>query len=154
MSLELFNETTSISRRYSREFLGKALELARFYGWKPMGTRPPEPCRKWDWLGIYLTNDGQSVMREDALFLADALKRSLDDIPDDKVRMDWNLRDWMMNELPEWLSPEEVTLMEEGLEEQAVDVTEMHPFEFFAGDEKHHLTELIRFCRLGSFLIL
>jgi hypothetical protein len=38
MSLELFNETMLISRKYSRQFLGKALELARFNGWRPMGT--------------------------------------------------------------------------------------------------------------------
>jgi hypothetical protein len=154
MSLEFFNATTSISRKYSREFWGKALELARYYGWRPMGTCPPDRQLITDWLGLYLTNDGQMVMREDALFLADALERSLDDIPNDRSKMNWTPNDWMMDELPEWLSPEEVTLMEEGLEEQAVDVAIMHPFEFFAGDEKHHLLELIRFCRLGSFTIL
>jgi len=74
MSLELFNPTTLISRKYSRQFMEKAFELARFNGWQPMGTRPPAEhdfhLLNADWLGIYLTNDGQSVSFEDALSLA------------------------------------------------------------------------------------
>ena len=34
------------------------------------------------WDGTYLTNDGQIVVTEDALSLAIALEKSLDDIPD------------------------------------------------------------------------
>jgi len=45
-------------------------------------------------------------------------------------------------------------MIEDGLEEHSPDVMEIHPFEFFAGDEKHHLTEFIRFCELGSFTMV
>jgi hypothetical protein len=123
-----------------------------------MGTRPPTPDGyqglRTVWNGTYLTNDGQTVIMEDALSLADALERALDDIPDAGAEMDWNPKFWLADDLPEWLSPEEKEMIEEGLEEHSPDVLEMHPFEFFAGDEKPHLTEFIRFCRLGSFTIL
>lgn len=57
------------------------------YGWKPMGTHPAPRIEVWgldaeDWDGTYLTNDGQIVIAEDALSLAIALEKSLDDIPD------------------------------------------------------------------------
>ena len=156
MTLELFNTITSLSRKYSREFFRKALELAQAYGWKPLGTRLPTVDRfrghGATWLGSYLTNDGQLVLTEDALSLAEALSKALDDIPDESREMDWNPKFWAEDELPEWLSPEEKEMIEEGLEQHAPE--EMHPFEFFAGDEKAHLKELIRFCRLGSFMIL
>jgi len=158
MSLELFNPSTTISRKFSRQFWAKALELARFYGWRPMGTRPPSTYDfhrlNADWLGTYLTNDGQTVNAEDALALAAALEKSLDDIPDANIEMDWNPRFWIEDDLPEWLSPEERALIQDGLEDERLDIMGIHPFEYFAGDEKLHLTEFIRFCKLGSFLIL
>ena len=101
-----------------------------------------------------MTNECQTVRAEDALLLAVALEKSLDDIPDANIEMDWNPKYWPEDDLPEWLSPEEKELMEEGLEDEFLDIEGIHPFEFFAGDEKRHLTGLIRFFRLGSFEIL
>ena len=158
MTLELFNETTLISRSYSREFLGQALRLARSYGWQPVGTRLPArhalnvPFIDWD--GSYLTNDGQVVLAEDARSLASALERALDDLPDANVAMDWNPKIWTEADLPEWLSPAEKEMIEEGLAWEAPAMLAVQPFEFFAGDEKQHLMRFIRFCRLGSFTIL
>jgi hypothetical protein len=121
---------SAISRqKFSRESWTKVLSLAIFYGWQPMGTRVPSmteihgfDTEYWD--GTYLTNDGQIVVAEDALFLAMALEKSLDDIPD------FNLRYFPL------------------------DLNKITPFEFFAGDEKGQLVDFIKFCRLGSFLIL
>jgi hypothetical protein len=158
MPYELFNPSTTISRRFSRQFWVKALELARSYGWQPMGTQPPSShdfhLLNADWHGTYLTNEGQMVKAEDAFCLAVALERSLDDIPDANIEMDWNPKYWVEDDLPEWLSPEEKEMIEEGLEAELQDILGIHPFEFFAGDEKHRLAEFIRFCRLGSFIIL
>jgi hypothetical protein len=158
MSLELFNETVSISRKYSRQFLEKALELARFNGWKPMGTRPPSKhdfhLLDADWLGTYLTNDGQMVCAEDAYLLADALEKSLDDILDDNPEMDWNSKYLLEDDLPEWLSPTEKSMIEDGLEDHSPELMNVHPFEFFAGKEKRYLIGFIRFSQLGSFTIL
>ena len=152
-ALELVNTFTSLSRTYSREFVGKALELARLYGWRPMGTRLHEMQPVW--LGNYLTNDGQMVLAEDASALAEALTKAFDAIPDENRKADWNdPKLWLEDDLPEWLSPEEREVIEDGLEELSPDMMKLHPLEFFAGDEKPHLIMFIRFCRLGSFSIL
>jgi hypothetical protein len=100
-----------------------------FYGWQPMGTRVPSMTHIHGfhaeaWDGTYLTNDGQIVVSEDALSLGMALEKALDDIPD------FNLDD------------------------DPPDLSRVNPFEYFAGDEKQQVVDFIKFCRLGSFLIL
>jgi hypothetical protein len=157
MSFELVSQPTDLCRTFSRQFWAKALELAQSYGWKPLGTRPPlnidfyELCAEWD--GRYLTNDGQTVKAEDARSLAAALERSLDDIPDETIPTDWNsLLPWE-DDLPEWLSPEEREFIQEELQEGLLDIMGLDPREYFAGNEKRHLKQFIRFCRLGSFEI-
>jgi|SRR5215213_11985611 hypothetical protein len=158
MSYELISQSTILCRTFSRQFWAKALELAQSYGWKPMGTRPPSHLdfyqlgAKWD--GRYLTNDGQTVRAEDALLLATALERSLDDIPDDSPPMDWGSTFQSEDDLPEWLSPEERAMIEEELQDGLLDIMETDPRDYFAGEEKRHLKKFIRFCRLGSFEIL
>jgi hypothetical protein len=158
MTYELVNQTTEICRTFSRQFWAKALELARLYGWQPMGTLPPsiQDLYKLDaeWSGTYLTNDGQTVRVEDARSLAAALERSLDDIPALDKKIDWSSKFWLEDDLPEWLSPEEKEVIEEGLEDGLLDVLGTPPLEFFAGEEKQQLAGFIRFCRLGSFEIL
>ena len=158
MSYELVNPFTAEYSKFSRQFWTKALELARLYGWQPKGTRLTPKCdfptAGVDWLGTYLTNDGQRVTAEDAFSLAAALERSLDEIPDISIEMDWDFSAWLEDDLPEWLSPAERELMEEEIQDGLLDIIGTDPLEFFAGDEKHHLVQLIRFCRLGSFEIL
>ena len=107
-----------------------------------------------DWSGTYLTNDGQTVKAEDAYSLAAALERSLDDIPSVNIQIDWTSKFWLEDDLPEWFSPEERAMIEEELEDGLLDILGTHPFDFFAGDEKRQLIEVIRFCHLGSFEIL
>ena len=120
----------AISRqKFSKESWIRILSLAMFYGWQPMGTRVPSITELHglnfeDWDGTYLTNDGQIVVLEDALRLGMALEKSLDDIPD------FNL------------------------EVYPPDLSKVTPFEYFAGDEKQQLADFIKFCRLGSFIIL
>lgn len=158
MSYELVNKATEICRRFSRQSWTKALELARLYGWKPMGTLPPFLHNfhelNADWNGTYLTNDGQTVKAEDAHALAVALERSLKDIPTLSKKIDWTSKFWLEDDLPEWLSPEEKAMIEEELEDGLLDILGTHPLEFFAGDEKRQLADVIRFCHLGSFEIL
>jgi hypothetical protein len=158
MSYELFNPLTTISRKFSRQFLSKALDLAKLYGWCPLGTQPPSVYdfhmlgAEWD--GAYLTNDGQMIKAADALSLAAALEKALDDISDAKIVMNWNPKFWMEDDLPEWLSPDEKEMIEVGLENELLDIIGIHPLEFFAGAEKYQLKQFMRFCRLGSFVVL
>ncbi|HET6821448.1 MAG TPA: hypothetical protein VFH34_02305 [Anaerolineales bacterium] len=129
MIYHLSSQTAISRQKFSRESWVKVLSLALFYGWQPMGTRVPSMTEihgfhTEHWDGSYLTNDGQIVARADALALGRALERSLDDIPD------FNL------------------------DVYPLDLDKVTPFAYFAGDEKQQLVEFIKFCRLGSFLIL
>ena len=157
MSYELFNPYTTISRTFSRQFWAKALDLAELYGWQPLGTEPPSghdfQQLDADWDGNYSTNDGQMIKAKDALSLAAALEKALNDIPDDTVKMDWNRKFWIDDDLPEWLSPEEKEIIEEGLKDGLLDIVLVKPLEYFAGDEKHHLKQFIRFCKLGNMIV-
>ena len=129
MIYHLSSQSAISRQKFSRESWVRVLSLGMFYGWQPMGTRVPSmtEIHGFDaeyWDGTYLTNDGQIVVTEDALALGLALEKSLDDIPD------FNLDVY----LP--------------------DLSKVTPFEYFAGDEKQQLADFIKFCRLGSFLIL
>ncbi len=157
MTLELINTSTALQRKFSREFFAQALALAQLYGWKPLGTRlgDEQGLLRLNtlWLGTYLTNDGQIVLTEDALSLAQALQSALVDIPEKSPSYNWQPSQWLEAELPEWLSPAEQSQLEEGLMAYAPAGMDMPPLEFFAGAEKAYLVEFIRFCRLGSFSI-
>ena len=129
MIYHLSSQSAISRQKFTREAWTRVLSLAMFYGWQPMGTRVPSMTEihgfqadAWD--GTYLTNDGQIVIREDALALGRALEKSLDDIPD--FNLDY----------------------------YSIDLSKVNPFEFFAGDGKEQLVDFIKFCRLGSFLIL
>jgi len=129
MIYHLSSQSAISRQKFSKESWVNILNLAMFYGWQPLGTRVPSITEIHglifeDWDGTYLTNDGQIVVAEDALRLGRALEKSLDDIPD------FNL------------------------EVYPPDLNQINPFEYFAGDEKQQLTDFIKFCRLGSFLIL
>ena len=129
MIYHLSSQSAISRQKFSKESWVKILNLAMFYGWQPLGTRVPSITEIHglifeDWDGTYLTNDGQIVVSEDALRLGRALEKSLDDIPD------FNLEVYPPNP------------------------NQINPFEYFAGDEKQQLTDFIKFCRLGSFLIL
>ena len=157
MSYELFNPSTAISRKFSKPFFAKALDLAELYGWQPLGTRPPSEhdfhSLKAEWDGAYLTNDGQMIKAWDASSLAAALESALDDISDTSIQMDWDPKFWTDDDLPEWLSPEEKEMVEDGLKDSLLDIMKVHPLDYFAGDEKYHLKQFIRLCRLGTIIV-
>ena len=162
MSYHLSSQATIAREKFSGEAWIKALNLAMSYGWQPMGTRLSSviegysfDIEEWEeWDGTYLTNDGQTVIAEDALALAAALERALHDIPDFNIEIRRVAGTKKEDALPENLSPVERAIMQAGLEHHLLGLTEVHPFEYFAGDEKLHLAAFIKFCRLGSFTIL
>src|SRR5258706_6515093 len=104
MRYELFSQSTEICRKLSSQSWAKALDFAQFYGWQPMGTRPPSiydfQSLNADWSGTYLTNDGQIVKTEDAKSLAYALQKSLDDIPDVNIEVDWDAKHLFEDDTP------------------------------------------------------
>jgi hypothetical protein len=161
MNYQLSNRSTSSLQTLSKETWSRILSLARFYGWQPMGTLPPfiHNLRKptytdganGPWDGTYLRNEGQVVQGEDALALAIALHASLDDIPDVNPERALATED---DDLPEWLSPAEKAMIRDRLEDLEETPLGILPFEYFAGAGKQNLTEFIRFCMLGEFVIL
>ena len=129
MIYHLSSQSAIARQKFSKESWTRILSLGVFYGWQPMGTRVPSitEIHGFDtdyWDGTYLTNDGQIVVAQDARWLGKALERSLDDIPD------FNL------------------------DVYSLDLNQITPFEFFAGEGKQQLTDFVKFCKLGSFLIL
>ena len=129
MIYHLSSQSAIARQKFSKESWTRILSLGVFYGWQPMGTRVPSitEIHGFDtdyWDGTYLTNDGQIVVAQDARWLGKALERSLDDIPD------FNL------------------------DVYPLDLNQITPFEFFAGEGKQQLTDFVKFCKLGSFLIL
>ena len=144
-------------QKLSKESWSRILSLGRFYGWQPMGTLPPyvqnlrKPAYEAEnvWDGNYFRNEGQIVRAEDALLLAMALELSLDDIPDENLE-----RGAPQDDLPEWLSPAERTMIHDGLDDQGDKPLGILSFEYFAGEGKQNLAEFIRFCTLGEFIIL
>jgi hypothetical protein len=159
MSYHLSSQSTVARRKFSGEAWIKALNLAMSYGWQPMGTRLYPVIEGYGleieaWDGTYLTNDGQTVLAEDARALAAALERSLDDIPDFPIEIRRVIERRKGSSRFETLSPVERAVLEAGLAEHLLGLIEIHPFEYFAGEEKLHLAGFIKFCRLGSFTIL
>lgn len=154
MTYQLSNQSTRALQSLSRDTWSRVLSLGMFYGWHPMGTLPPfihnlrgTSHEAWD--GTYVRAEGQTVRSEDALMLAIALRMSLDDIPDVNPERDLRLGD----DLPDWLSPAEKAMLYDGLEELEDPPLRILPFEFFAGDAKQNLVDLIHFCMLGEFVI-
>ena len=160
MSFLLSNRSTNSLQTLSKETWSRILSLARFYGWQPMGTLPPqthhlrkpayETGGRNSWDGTYLRSEGQIVRAEDALLLARALERALDDIPDVNPERGGSVEE----EMPDWLSPAEKAMIRSGLDDPDQTALGILPFEYFAGDGKQNLGEFIRFCALGEFVIL
>lgn len=129
MIYHLSSQSAISRQKFSKQTWSRILSLGMFYGWQPMGTRVPSMTEIHGfeveyWDGSYLTNDGQIVVAADARSLGRALQKALDDIPD--FNLDVSRRD----------------------------ANRINPFEYFAGDRKTQLTDFVKFCSLGSFLIL
>jgi hypothetical protein len=68
----------------------RLLWVARVYGWRPLGTCPPDSdaidAGIWpadhEWDGTYFPAYGQHIVESDAVAIALALERALPDIPD------------------------------------------------------------------------
>ncbi len=52
------------------------LHLAETTGWQPRGTQPPAGIDPAEWGGNYDSNEGQTISKEDAAQLAEALVRA------------------------------------------------------------------------------
>src|SRR5215217_4990890 len=105
MGVDLMNANGDY-KRFNWSNWRALLELAYEYGWKPAGTAPPQwqyldhdgnvdhertKAYWWceeDWSGTYFYNERQWVTEEDAANIAEALERTLEDIPDEQTDED------------------------------------------------------------------
>ncbi len=136
---------------FQLEYFGiwqKVLELARLYGWEPVGTlQPPEwesPESGDPWAGRYDMYLGERVSDTDASAMANALERALDDLPD--------------HTMPDRIIETEI---EEIDQENQISISfyiiepnpELNLFEAFGGQYKDSLKALISFCKKGGYHI-
>ena len=141
---------------------GKLLDLAYMYGWKPVGTQPgisneivangiETVTEKWN--GDYDCNDGRIVTSEDASKIAAALEAALDDIPDIKTK------DNRIKLRPgDDISGTNINdILAKFFIDMGFDVgipnSNLHPFDYFSGDNKQAVISFIKICRIGAFEI-
>lgn len=121
------------------------LFLGQQYSWHPAGTLEPEFGHDrfvpiWD--GRYDSTDGQEVTAQDARALADALEKSLDDIPDNP----------QPGQILEREGADLLGAMARDMEKVWLNMNQ-HSFGFFGGENKKKIEQLIEFCRRGAFFI-
>jgi hypothetical protein len=79
MGFDLRSESGA-ETRYSGSAWAMLLNLGQAYGWQPAGTSAPPEIEAAEWEpDVYDTNDGQTVTRQDAANLAEALESLLAD---------------------------------------------------------------------------
>ncbi len=132
------------------------LQLAEAYGWEPEGTKLPGPGHDTpdqSWSGTYFTNSYQLVTREDAAALAEALERSLPDLPDHDA-LEHKAVDVpvLPADVPRLraaglLAPGETSF------KALNDLENVTPVEFFSGPRKQDVLDFIAYCRAGEFCI-
>jgi hypothetical protein len=136
MGVDLCSESGK-STRFGYGGWAMVLNLAQRYGWKPLGTEPPEGMdNPAEWEGGYDSSDGQRVSAADARALAEALAAAVAD-PDLHVTvmgMDARRR----QEVLEQVGPE--------LAASYVGVQDFAEY-------REYLREFSEFCRGGAFRI-
>jgi hypothetical protein len=155
----------------------EVLELARLFGWVPLGTKPnldmyaiclgddddSEERRRLidqyaaEWEGSYCYNEHQLVTAEDARNLGDALDRALDDIPDHDAfegryvtapeEGDFVARDGTIFPAGGGIRFNGGTLRQEVYKRASI------VEKFSGGGSKDCLREFVAFCRAGEFWI-
>jgi hypothetical protein len=136
----------------------RILYLAKDHGWQPAGTLSsydhddpssefycPEP---WD--GGYSTNDGQMVTSNDARAFADALEKACERIPDERIESEKYVQ---VEDLPAFIDDPVVDLVVRTGSVDSVPREFLNVYEFFSGDGKTAIKELIAFCRQGEFYL-
>ena len=131
------------------------LDLAKEFGWQPMGTVLSETAAKQEgsneetirsWEGHYDGNNFQSVVDKDALNLANALDNALKVIPD-KRNPAYNT---LLSLTDDTTGLNYFKMVFRGIKS----IYPGSPVDYFSGIEnKKYLKEFIQFCKCGSFSI-
>ncbi len=162
MGVDITNDNDA-QMHFNHFVWARLLGLARDYGWQSRGTvlgeGHPHADHQEDpenepWDGNYSTNSGQTVTAEDAHAFADALEKALDDIPDHRINSGVILDAAELTKLAERTDDPLVGVLALYAEAGArIPKETVNPLEYFAGEAKQYIKELIRFCREGAFSI-
>jgi hypothetical protein len=116
----------------------RLLDLAELYGWDDLQTG-----REFSSVRPRTEDDDAyvgTVTAEQALRLVEALERALPDIPDHDARLH-KLRK------PAWAGVDDAALEEDPQQPLTL-------LEWFSGDEKEYVRQMIAFCRGGAFRVV
>jgi hypothetical protein len=136
----------------------RILYLAEDHEWQPAGTVSPynhdDPNSKYyipePWHGGYASNDGQMVTSNDARAFADALEKASELIPDERIQTGEYVQ---VKDLPAFIDDPVVDLLVRTGSVDSMPREFLNAYEFFAGDGKTAIKELIAFCRQGEFYL-
>ena len=160
MGYDLYNLEDESEFRWNIYAWRPLLRLATDYGWTPEGTDIPPwysgserkeiIARMPDYYKNYTGNDGQVITATDAVKIANALKISLNDIPDFEV--DENITNTNVVISDDCSEDERLTQMAENF------ITNLNsnvdPLVYFSGAiQKAYIQEFIEFCEKGAFII-
>ena len=136
----------------------RILYLAKDCGWKSAGTLSPydhdDPNSEYyspePWHGGYASNEGQMVSADDACAFADALEMACARIPDERIQSGDYVQ---VEDLPPAVDDPVVNLLVSTGSVDALPREFLNVYEFFGGDGKTAIQELIAFCRKGEFYV-
>ena len=143
---------------FSHMVWARILYLAEDYGWQPAGTVSPydhdDPNSEYyipePWHGGYASNDGQMVTSNDAHAFADALEKACERILDERIESEKYVQ---VEDLPAIIDDPVVNLLVRIGSVDTVPQEFLNVYEFFAGEGKTAIKELIAFCRQGEFYL-
>jgi hypothetical protein len=144
--------------RFRHMVWARILYLAEDHGWQPAGTVSAydhdDPNSKYyipePWDGGYASNDDQMVTSNDARAFADALEKACERIPDERIE---SVKYVQVEDLPAIIDDPVVNFLVRTGYVDTVPREFLNAYEFFAGDGKTAIKELIAFCRQGEFYL-
>jgi hypothetical protein len=145
---DLFNDKSEISFNFFD--WGHVLELALHYGWTAIGTEQRDLENYKDWNGSYTSCDFQYVFPKDAINIANALEKSLWDIPDIDLNEPFNTDIFVEGNT---LGDIGNTIFEFEKAHRGLPV-ELLLKKFSGEGSKKHIRRFIAFCNEGSGFII
>jgi hypothetical protein len=161
MTFHIFSKNTKIEPiEFCDLAWAKLLNLCKLYGWEPNGTLldvrsflseecPADDLKNWD--GNYHSKNEQIVTTKDANAIADALEIALKNINDVESENKEISKPSLSNltfsdfeiELPTYFN-------EHG---EFKDRFQLHPFDYFRGENSEQVIAFVPFCRGRAFVI-
>jgi hypothetical protein len=157
MGMDLVNRNDDCIR-FRHVVWARILYLAKDHGWQPAGTVSPydhdDPNSKYytlePWHGGYASNEGQMVTSDDARAFADALEKACERIPDERRQSGEYIQ---VEDLPASIDDPVVNFLVRTGSVDTLPLEFLNVYEFFAGDGKTAIKQLIACCGQREFYL-